>query len=263
MPVLSVIIANYNSEKYLQVCVESILEQTYKDYEIVILDDFSTDDSPGTIRQYETRYPGVLRGIFSSRNQGAAAARHEAILAANGEYFTTLDSDDYYYDSNKLQKEMELVLQHKQETGRDILAFSNIVMISGDKVLIRIVGNPGNIKEGRIFNLIISRSCMIPRDFIMKKETYFEVGGYDLQFPIYEDWDLKIRLAHRYEFYYTGIIGTAYRRHGKGLSSSPMSDHINWLTHIFNKNLHLANPIDRESIRHEFQKYIEVRKNRL
>jgi glycosyltransferase involved in cell wall biosynthesis len=253
---LSVIVANYNNEPYIRECLDSILNQTYKNLEIIVSDDYSTDNSPTIILEYEKKYPGVVKGIFSLVNTGVAHTRHKAILQAKAEYLTTLDSDDYYYDHQKLAKEMELIAHYKKKTGKDILAFSNIVLVKADKSVIRIWGSADTLKEGFIFNDIITRTCMIPRDFIMKKRAYFEVGGYDFQFPIYEDWDLKIRLAHAYEFYYTGLKGTGYRRHGKGLSSAPPPEHIKWLNFIFNKNLHLSPSADKELIFQGFQKFI-------
>ncbi len=253
---LSVIVANYNNERFIRECLESILNQTYKDLEIIVSDDASTDNSPAIIRGYEKKYPGVVKGIFTPVNRGVAQNRHEAILQAKSEYITTLDSDDYYYDNQKLGKEMDLISHYKKTTGRDIIAYSNIVMVKEDKTMIRLRGNPGDIREGKIFNEIITRSCMIPRDFIMKKEAYFEAGGYDFSFPIYEDWDLKVRLAHKYEYYYTGLKGIAYRRHGKGLSAASPGEHIKYLNSIFHKNLHLSRVQDRESIVLSFQKVI-------
>jgi glycosyltransferase involved in cell wall biosynthesis len=238
---LSVIVANYNNALYIRECLDSILTQTYTDFEIIVSDDASTDGSPGIVREYETKYPGIVKGIFSPVNQGVAQNRHEAILQAKAEYIATLDSDDYYYEPRKLEKEMELVSHYKKEKDKDIMAFSNIILVKGDKTLISAWGNPGNIKEGKILYEIITRTCMIPRDFIMKREAYFEVGGYDNRFPIYEDWDLKIRLAAKYEFYYTGINGTAYRRHGTGLSAIPVSRSIGWLKKVFKKNVGLVN----------------------
>jgi glycosyltransferase involved in cell wall biosynthesis len=246
-PLLSVIVANYNNQSYIRDCLDSILEQTYKDLEIIVSDDGSTDGSPEIIKKYEKKYPGIVKGIFNSLNRGVARTRHEAILQAKGEYITTLDSDDYYYDPQKLEKEIEVIALQKEKTNKiDVMAFSNIVLVKGDKSLISVWGNPGNIKEGNVLYEIITRTCMIPRDFIMKRDAYFEVGGFDFQFPIYEDWDLKIRLANRYEFYYTGINGTAYRRHGTGLSAIPISKNIKWLKKVFKKNLCLIDKTQRK-----------------
>jgi glycosyltransferase involved in cell wall biosynthesis len=260
-PLLSVIVANYNNQSYIKECLDSIMSQTFKDLEIIVSDDCSTDNSLEIAKEYEKKYPGIVKMIASSINRGVAQTRHEAILQAKGEYITTLDSDDYYYDNQKLEKEMELVSHYKEKASKDIMAYSNIVMVKGDKTLIGIQGNSKNIKEGQIFNDIITRSCLIPRDFIVKREVYFEVGGYDFKFPIYEDWDLKIRLAKKYEFYYTGVNGTAYRRHGTGLSSYPIPDHIKILKKIFKKNSNLVDKIEKKGVINGFKNFIKVLRN--
>lgn len=256
-PLLSVIVANYNNEFYIRDCVDSILEQTYKDVEIILSEDASTDYSPEIIRLYETKYPGIVKVIFSMVNRGVAKTRHEAILKAQGDYITTLDSDDYYADPRKLQMEMGLITDHKNKTGRDILAFSNILLVKADKRPFRILGNETNIREGYILEEILTRACMIPRDYIIKKDAYFAVGGYDPQFPIYEDWDLKIRLASQYEFFYTGIVGTAYRRHGNGLSSLPLSHNIKWLKKVFKKNLNLVGQERKKEAMQSIRQFLE------
>jgi glycosyltransferase involved in cell wall biosynthesis len=235
-PLLSVIVANYNNEPYIRECLDSILNQTYKDLEIIVLDDDSTDGSPEIIRKYVANYPGIIKGIFGDVNRGVARTRHEAILQAKGEYITTLDSDDYYSNSQKLEKEMAL-LMHYKEQDKDIIAFSNIVFVRENRALEFVQGNSTNIKEGRIFYDIIIRSCMIPRDFVLKRDVYFEVGGYDFSLITHEDWDLKIRLAKKYEFYYTGISGTAYRKNPKGLSSTSYVLRTNNLWKVFSKNI--------------------------
>jgi glycosyltransferase involved in cell wall biosynthesis len=258
-PILSVIVANYNNEKYLRDCLDSILNQTYKDLEILVCDDCSTDHSLAILREYEKQYPSILKVISNASNLGVTQTRHLAILQARGEYLTTLDSDDYYYEDQKLQREMALVFCYKKYTGKDIVCFSNIVLVKGDKTLITIVGNSNNIKEGQIFKEILSRSCMIPRDFIVKSSVYFEVGGFDVNIPIYEDWDLKIRLANKCDFYFSKVNGTAYRRHGRGLSAAPASEHIEWMQRIFDKNLALICDADKERVRGQFKQFTSKR----
>lgn len=258
-PKLSVIVANYNHEKYLRDCLDSILKQTFKDLQIIVCDDFSSDNSLAVLYEYENQYPSIIKVIANTSNLGVTQTRHLAILQATGEYLTTLDSDDYYYEPQKLQREMALVLAYKKYTGKDVIGFSNIVLVKGDKTVITIRGNSNNIKEGRILNEMISRSCMIPRDFIMKKEIYFEAGGFDTDIPIYEDWDLKIRLANKCDFYFSNVNGTAYRRHGAGLSSAPVSEHLKWLQRIFDKNLALIRKKDRGYVKEMFEHFISAR----
>jgi glycosyltransferase involved in cell wall biosynthesis len=255
-PLLSIIIPSYNSQEYISDCLNSVLEQTFKDLEVIVINDASTDESLKIIEDYKVNYPDIIKGISNPENYGVARTRHEGILVAKGEYMTTLDSDDYYIDEHKLEKEMELVLTHKERTGNDIIAYSNIVYVQGDQSPIKIGGTPQNLKEGDVFQDILSRTCMIPRDFTMIKQLFFEVGGYDFSFPIYEDWDLKIRLAKRYNFYYTGINGTAYRRHEGGLSFCPIPEHIKWMRKVFKKNISLCHKSIRKDVRKRFNDFI-------
>lgn len=255
-PLLSVIVANYNSEKYLRDCLESILKQNFRDLEICICDDSSSDDSLAILKEYKNRYPSIINIVSNTSNLGVAQTRHLAILQAKGEYLTTLDSDDYYYSTEKLQREMDLILSHKGRSGNDIVAFSNIVLVKGDGSLIAILGDSEIIKEGSVLKEIISRTCMIPRDFIVKKDVYFKVGGYDASIPIYEDWDLKIRLANICDFYYSGANGTAYRRHGDGMSSVHSLEHKRWTQRVFDKNIFLVGSNEQERVSEQFYQFI-------
>jgi glycosyltransferase involved in cell wall biosynthesis len=234
---LSIIVANYNKAPYLSICLDSILQQTFKDIEVIVADDCSTDGSPEIIKEYEKRYPDIFKAIFSPVNRGVAGTRHAAILQSRGDYLTTLDSDDYYSDKNKLEQEMALILRYASEQRKDIIAYSDIVLVREDGTTISTWARPDTIREGLIFEDILTRSCMIPRDFVVKREAYFAAGGYDVSLRTHEDWDLKIRLAGIREFYYTGSSGTAYRRNPRGLSRSGYFLLTGNLWKVFYKNI--------------------------
>jgi len=258
-PLISVIVANYNKDRYIEECLDSILAQTYKKLEIIVYDDASDDDSVEIIKKYEKKYPDLVKGLFGKKNKGVAEARHLAIMNTEGDYLTTLDSDDYYYDTKKLEKEMDVIQYHKKNEGKDILAFSNIVRVNKEKGIVDFVGNPENINEGRIVEDIISRSCMIPRDFVMKKDSYFDVKGFDFSFKTHEDWDLKIRLASINEFYFSGINGTAYRNHSTGLSSIPHYIRTENLWKVFFKNIDLIQVGLKKKITTDFCRFMSKR----
>jgi teichuronic acid biosynthesis glycosyltransferase TuaG len=261
LPLVSVIVPNYNNGLWIHDCLNSILEQTYKNLEIIVADDCSTDDSPYILREYEKNYPNIVRCIYHNKNSGVSYNRHSAILLSKGEYITTLDADDYYTEKTKLEKEMELTLYYKRKYNKDIISYSNIVIERTDKTKI-VQGNDKNILEGYILNQILSRNCMIPRDFIFSKSSYFNVGGYNKKLPIYEDWDLKIRIAATYEFYYTGITGTAYRQHGNGLSKTKAPRHIKYLKKVFKNNIGLVPKARRPEVEAEFINFIAKMRKR-
>lgn len=254
---LSVIVANYNNAKFIVACIESVLSQTYDNFEIVISDDCSTDTSQTIIKKLTLKYPQV-RSILNSQNMGVAANRHQAILKARGTYITTLDSDDFFYDERKLEREMRL-MEYYEKKSMSVITFSKTVLVNEYGLPLAANGIPKIIKEGNVLKYLISRSCEIPRDFVMSKCQYDAVGGFDCSIPIYEDWDLKIRLASKFKFYYTGGIGTAYRQHPHGLSSVKLSKNIELLEKVFWKNFHLVGSNEKIKVFLKFQLMIMKR----
>lgn len=253
---LSVIVTSHNHDSYLEECLESVLEQTYRPLEILVAEDASVDGSAGIVRKYEAKSQGMLRGLFSKSNLGVARNRHHAIQEARGTWFVTLDGDDSFHNPFKLQHEMDVVHRHLTREGKRVAAYSNILLVEDEGRSKSLQGNSGNLHEGDILVDILGRSCMIPRDYIAPRAAYFAVGGYDCAIPIYEDWDLKIRLAEILPFHYSGSVGTAYRRHGRGLSAAPPAEHRKWLQYIFDKNIHRIPIEDRGKVTQQFSSFL-------
>jgi len=234
--VISVVIPNYNNAPYLDECLASVMGQTYRGLEIIVIDDCSTDASRDIITRHAGEDERVVP-VFNTENIGVARNRHKGLMMSAGCFVTTLDSDDKYWRADKLAREYELLVR-KRETGfPNSIVFSGIVLIDKNGTVIG--KQHDTIQEGSIMNDIVRRTCMIPRDFLFTREQYEAVGGFDAKIPIYEDWDLKIRLAKKNQFYYSGIDGIGYRRHGSGLSSASPLYHAGWLLRIFAKNFFL------------------------
>jgi glycosyltransferase involved in cell wall biosynthesis len=234
---LSLIIPNYNNEEYLEDCIESVVSQTRKPDEVIIVDDASTDNSINIIKKFERKYD-FIKLIKNKKNRGVVYSRNKAIKLAKGKYITTLDSDDFYYNKNKLEKEMDIIREHKK-MGKDVIAFSNIVLVDKNKNYLKKF-KENKIKEGNLLLDILTRNIFIPRDFIFKKNDFISIGGFR-DFSLYEDWDLKIRLSKIREFYFSGISGVAYRQHDYGLSSVDFKKHTYFLKRVFRKNVNLLN----------------------
>ncbi len=92
---ISVIVPVYNVEKYLSRCLESLLNQTYQDYEIICINDFSPDNSAALLAQFEAMYPDKIRVLSNERNMGLGRTRERGLSEARGEYVLFVDSDDY------------------------------------------------------------------------------------------------------------------------------------------------------------------------
>lgn len=115
----SVLIPVYNTEKYLEECLQSVLNQTYQDFEIILVDDGSTDNSGAICDKYQIDYPQKIK-VIHKENQGLISARRVGIANANGDYCIFVDSDDYIKEN--LLRELSRVL-NKDETI-DLLIYS-------------------------------------------------------------------------------------------------------------------------------------------
>jgi teichuronic acid biosynthesis glycosyltransferase TuaG len=104
MEKVSIVIPVHNSYNYLKKCLDSVINQTYKNFEILIIDDHSTDDSIKLVRSFKDK----RIKIFSSNNYGISYARNKGIYEACGDYICFLDSDDYW-DKNKLKKQVDFI----------------------------------------------------------------------------------------------------------------------------------------------------------
>lgn len=102
MPKVTIIIPVYNSEKYISNCINSILNQTYKDYEILIVNDGSSDNSQKIIDEYKVKNPNKIISI-NQENKGVSQTRNESILKANSKYIMFVDNDDYL-DNDYIEK---------------------------------------------------------------------------------------------------------------------------------------------------------------
>ena len=221
MPKVSCIVVNFNNERFLERAVRSLLQQTRVPDEIIIADDASTDHSANIIRQFENA-DHRIKGVFRSRNIGVAANRDLAIRDSSGTYFTTLDSDDWFYPE-KIEKEL-----HALGNSDNAIACSDIDLVQNDRVFdtIRTEGFCRLTSSGEQLRFLVSRKKGMPRDMLMARSLYVEAGGMRHELKRYEDWDFKQRLADMgLAWKHSGITGMAYRREGAGLSSANQFRH--------------------------------------
>ncbi len=213
MKTLSVVIPNYNNSKYLSRCIDSVLAQDYPLSGIVIYDDCSTDDSRTILAEYAARYP-VIRLILPDTNRGVSVARDTAIRSCTSEYATTLDADDYYYDSGKLSREMARI----NDSPVPACAFSQTVPVDEDGNTYCDITLRDLQHNFRFRTVTQTIGVYVARDICFPIEAYKAVGGFVHDMKLYEDWDLSLKLLSRCPFYFSGGYGTAYRQKSGGLS---------------------------------------------
>ena len=214
MKSLSVCIPNYNNSTYLPACLDSVLKQDYPISEIVIYDDCSTDGSREILQRYALSDQRI-RLILPSENKGVSIARDTAIRSCTSEYVTTIDSDDFYYDSQKLSREMNVINSHDTPA----CSFSQTVFadeegnITGDVKILDLQ------KDFRFRTVTQTIGVHVARDICFPLDAYLDVGGFVHDMKLFEDWDLSLKLMSRCPFYFSGGFGTAYRQKAGGLSN--------------------------------------------
>ncbi|MFV5317259.1 glycosyltransferase family 2 protein [Priestia megaterium] len=223
---ISVVIPNYNNQKYIEKCVESIFEQSYSEiYQVIIVDDCSTDKSIQVIKELIEKYP-KLRLVQNEENSGVSNTRNIGLNYVQTKYVTFIDADDYYFNEDKLKNEMELLIKYRKEFGKDILSYSSVVNVQND--LSQFSYPPSNKKSYLQGNV---RVCLlkgrnfktIMRDYCISTQVLRSVGGYNTERNLFEDWELLLKLSREVEFYCTFEYGTAYRCSINGLSKRPVS----------------------------------------
>ena len=188
-PLVSVIVPTYNRGWILREAIDSILEQDFSDFELMVVDDGSTDNTPDILNAY-VRDIRVLR----QSNQGVSAARNRGIKASSGQLVTFLDSDDLW-------------LPHKLGAQVDFFTTRPDAMIcQTEEQWIRngIRVNP-KMRHHKFSGMIFERSlelCLVSPSAVMLRRILFEsVGMFDESLPACEDYDLWLRISCRYPVY--------------------------------------------------------------
>jgi glycosyltransferase involved in cell wall biosynthesis len=185
-PLVSVIIPTYNRAWILEKAIDSVLAQDYKNFELIVVDDGSTDDTEKRIRKYEKS----LRFIRQP-NSGVSAARNKGISASTGTLVAFLDSDDYWYPE-KLSAQVAFFTAHPDA---QICQTEEIWIRDGKRV------NPKQKHKkpsGMIFIPSLALCLVSPSAVMMRKTLLSKVDAFDESLPACEDYDLWLRVACRY-----------------------------------------------------------------
>lgn len=187
MPLVTVIIPTYNRLKFLAEAVDSVLNQTFKDFELLIIDDGSTD---GTHERFSNAAPPIR--YIHQPHTGVSAARNRGIKEAEGSFIAFLDSDDCWLPE-KLAVQVDFLQKHPE-----------VLICQTEEKWIRCGkhANPKNIHKkpsGNVFDKSLLLCVISPSAVMMRKKFFEIVGLFDEKLPVCEDYDLWLRAAYRME----------------------------------------------------------------
>jgi glycosyltransferase involved in cell wall biosynthesis len=207
MPTISVIIPAYNAERTIQETVKSVLEQTFSDFELIIIDDGSTDRTLDLIQKIAV--PRIR--CFSYENGGVAVARNRGIFHAMGEFIAFLDADDLW-TSDKLERQFKALEEHSEAA----VAYSWTYFLDENEN--NSYADTSSFYEGDVYaNLLVKNFLHNGSNCLVRKQAIDAVGLFDGTLTHCEDWDFYIRLAFIYPFVlvpkpqviYRQVLGTA------------------------------------------------------
>jgi len=212
MPKVSVNICCFNSEKYLEETLRSVIQQSYRDWELVVVDDGSTDGTDKILRHYmDQGFPIVF---YQQGNRGFASARNKCVDLSSGEWIALIDHDDLCLP-DRLEKQVALSEKYPNVS----FFFANTEFFRDDGVVLSRVFDAINpcewdLSAGNALNLLLTHGNFITSASVfVRKDLVTEVGGFTEGYRYIADFDFFLRVAERHALCAQDRIVSNWRRH--------------------------------------------------
>jgi glycosyltransferase involved in cell wall biosynthesis len=213
MPQISVIIPTRNRAGFVAGAIKSVLAQSLRDLEIIVVDDGSSDNTAAVIESF--RQPGLVY-LRHDQSRGGAAARNTGILRATGEYVAFLDDDDEWYPE-KLSRQMDVMLSSPPEVGA---VYTGYFIVDRSNAQIR--GQIVPTERGDLYEALLASNCIGGTSSVLLRRACFdEIGLFDERLPSFQDYDLWLRIARKFHFDYVREPMLRYFVHNEKIWTNP------------------------------------------
>lgn len=220
---ISVILPTYNGEKYIRESIDSILNQTYKNIELIIVNDCSVDSTYEILKDYEKKDKRI-KIVNNTKNQGLPNSLNIGFAHAKGEFFTWT-SDDNFYKSNALEEMMKTMLEKKADF---VYAACNIINGKGTVI--------GKGATNYIKNL--PKANCIWACFLYRRKVYDIIGNYNPDLRLMEDYDYWLRIyENNFKMEYLPHILYNYRKHQNSLTATRQNDILKMENRVRSRHL--------------------------
>ncbi|MFD1256174.1 glycosyltransferase family 2 protein [Mucilaginibacter terrae] len=232
MPEVSVLIPNYNHAVYLRERIDSVLNQTYQDFEVIILDDCSPDNSRDVIEEYRN-HPKVSKIVWNETNSGTTFKQWEkGISLAQGKYIWIAESDDWCEVTL-----LDTLVSALKANGDCVLAYAQSYIVYNDneinwisrtKFLSEYVNGKVYIKK----HLLKRNSVFNASMAIFRKDIYFRFSKEYTKFKFCGDWLFWIEAAKQGDVFVSGRVLNYFRKHGKDVSGKAYTSGFNFIEEV-------------------------------
>ncbi len=207
LPKVSIYILNYNYGKFIGQAIESCVDQSFKNIEIIIIDDGSTDDSKDIIQFYARKYPFIKTRF--NKNQGLIKSCNHALKLAEGKYILRLDADDWL-DRNAIE-----IMFNKMEKNKKIeLLFPDYYEIDENNNVLHTIRRH-DFKKVKLFDSPAHGACTL-----FRKNTLISMGGYDENFSCQDGFEIWLRFYKKFKVMNLNLPLFYYRKHGSNLTTN-------------------------------------------
>jgi glycosyltransferase involved in cell wall biosynthesis len=210
-PLVSVIIPNFNHGRFIGDAIRSVLKQDYRNFEIIVVDDGSTDNSREVVAQFSEQVHYIRQ-----ENQGLSAARNTGIRAAKGAYIGLLDADDMYEPDflSTLMSALQLdPTAHGVHCGYQFVDQSNHPLPQTEA---------RSVPHREFFGALLDGDFLVPEAMLVRRSCYQSVGPFDETLSACEDWDMWLRISRRFKIIGTTQVLTRHRVLPGSMSTDPV-----------------------------------------
>lgn len=265
-PLISVIINCYNGEKYLREAVDSVLAQSYPNWEIVFWDNQSTDSSADIIRSYED---SRIRYFYAPEHTTLGQARNLAVEQANGEWIAFLDCDDLWLPF-KLERQAYIITEERGDLGLVYGQCRYLIENSGTGTQLgRMLktqdngGVAGNLPEGDIFTDMLRKNFVTLVSAMVRRSAYWAVGGIDSTLRQSEDYDLFLKVSKEFKARAIQEVICRYRIHGSNQTHSQLWNNYMETITIISRYLPLSEAKTGVIIHQTYLSSVEIREGKI
>lgn len=225
-PLVSVVIPAYNAEEYIEETLQSVLTQTYKNIEVIVVDDGSTDRTLQIINKYKSDLM-----LITQKNKGVSVARNTAVDKAMGEWIAFIDADDIWFPKK--------IAEQVSQMGSENWSHTNSLYFGYNQ--------DGNTKRsdltpqfgGHVFEKLLTDNFITTSTVLIKKKTFLQYGKFDVSLKALEDWKLWLEISLEENLNYQQLVLCKYRI-TPGSASRNARDvlplHIQLINQVFDKN---------------------------